>query len=80
MMLRSMLGALLALIVGSAPLPAARAQDLNAHCASVANDDRVKPIPAELVPAARRALGLGSAESDASLRASTVFRCMSGKV
>ena len=80
MMLRSVPLALLALIIGSAPLAVARAQDLSAHCASVGNDDRVQRIPAELVSAARRTLGLGSAEPDASLQASTVFRCMSGKV
>jgi hypothetical protein len=80
MMFRSMLAALVALLVGSVAAAAARAQDLSAHCASVGNDDRVQPIPAELVPATRQALGLGSAEPDASLQASTVFRCMSGKV
>jgi hypothetical protein len=80
MMLRSMLAALVALLVGSVATATARAQDLSAHCASVRNGDRVKPIPEELVPAARRALGLGSAESDASLQASAVYRCMSGKV
>jgi hypothetical protein len=80
MMLRSVQAALLALLVGSVPLAPTRAQDLSAHWASVGNDDRTKPIPAELVPAARGALGLGSAASDAWLQASTVFRCMSGKV
>jgi hypothetical protein len=79
MTLRSILAALLALIVGSAPLATARAQDPSAHCAS-GNDDRVKPIPAELVPAARQALGVGLEESDAALRAGAVYRCMSGKV
>ena len=80
MMLRSMLAALAALLVGSVPLSAARAQDLSAHCASVGNDDRVQPIPAGLVPAARQALGVSSDESDAALRAGAVYRCMSGKV
>jgi hypothetical protein len=80
MMLRSVPAAQLALIIGFVATAEARARDLSAHCASVSNDDRVKPIPGELVPAARGALGLGSDESDASLGASTVFRCMSGKV
>jgi hypothetical protein len=80
MMLRSMLAALLALLVGSVPLAAARAQDLSAHWASVGNDDRVKRIPAELVPAARQALGVGSEESDAAFRAGAAYRCMSGNV
>ena len=80
MMLRSMPLALLALVVGSVPMAAARARAPSAHCASVGDDDRVKPIPAELVPAARQALGLGSAEPDASLQATAVFRCMIGKV
>ncbi len=83
MMLRLTLAALLAFLAGAVPLALAAtayAEDLAAHCAAVGNDDRVKPIPMALVPAARQALGLGSGESDAALEASTVFRCMGGKV
>jgi hypothetical protein len=75
-----MLAALLASVVGSVATAAARAQDLSAYCASVGNDDRVKPIPAGLVPAARRLFGGGSEESDAALQAGAVFRCVCGKV
>ena len=59
---RSMTGTLLALIVGAVPLgfaAAASAQDLRAHCASVDADDRVRRLPAALVPAARRLFGPG---------------------
>ncbi len=83
MMLRSMLNGLLAVLAGAVPLAlatAAVAQDLAAHCAAVRNDDRVEPIPTELVSAARQALGMGSGESDAALQASTVYRCMGGRV
>jgi hypothetical protein len=79
----SMTGTLLAFIAGAiptAPGTAASPRDLNAHCASVGNGDRVRPIPAALVPEARRLFGAGSDQPDAALRASTVFRCMSGQV
>jgi hypothetical protein len=53
----SMAGGLLAFIAAAVPMAPgteARAQNLGAHCASVGNDDRVKPIPAALLPEARR--------------------------
>jgi len=58
---------------------AAPAQNVNAFCASAGNDDRVKPIPSELVPAARHLFELTS-NSAARVQESTVFRCMSAKV
>ena len=77
-----MTGSLLALISAALPMAvtAAAAQDVTAHCASVGNDDRVKPIPAALVPEARRLFGGRSDQPDAALQASTVFRCMTGQV
>jgi hypothetical protein len=79
----SMAGSLLAFVAAALPMTPgteARAQNLDAHCASVGNDDRVKPIPAALLPEARRLFGGGSGQSAAALQASTVFRCMSGQV
>jgi hypothetical protein len=79
----TMIGSLLAWIPAAVPMApgtAASAQDLNAHCASVGNDDRVKPIPEALVPEARRLFGGGPDQSATALQASTVFRCMSGQV
>ncbi len=74
---------ILAFVIGALPMAPgteARAQDLNAQCASVGDDDRVKPIPEAFVPEARRLFGGGPAQPDAALQASTVFRCMSGQV
>ncbi len=82
MMVRLTLGGLAASLAGAIPMtlaPAAGAENLAAHCASAGNDDRVRPIPMELVPAARQALGMGPNEPDAALGASTVYRCMGGK-
>jgi hypothetical protein len=58
----SMAGSLLAFVAAALPMTPgteARAQNLDAHCASVGNDDRVKPIPAALLPEARRLFGGG---------------------
>ena len=82
-MARSARKVLLALVAGAVPLAfaaAASARNLAAHCAAAGNDDRVKPIPEELVPAARRLFAPGSNEPDAALKASTVNRCMRGQV
>jgi hypothetical protein len=79
----SVIGSLLAWIPAALPMAPgteARSQDLNARCASVGNDDRVRPIPETLVPEARRLFGGGSEQPDAALQASTVFRCMSGQI
>jgi len=79
----STIGGLLAFVAGAYPMAPgteARAQDLNAHRASVGNDDRVKPIPAALVPEARRLFGGPPDQPGAAPQASTVFRCMSGQV
>lgn len=83
MMLRSVLARVIVSMAGAMPMAltaTARAQDLNAYCAKVGNDDRVKPMPAALVPAARRLFNLELAtDADFVLR-STVYRCMSGSV
>jgi hypothetical protein len=78
-----MKGSLLAFVAGAilvAPGTEAIAQDLNARCASVGDDDRAQPIPAALVPEARRLFGGEPDQSVAAPPASTVFRCMGGKV
>ena len=65
MMLRSALARVIVSMAGAMPMAltaTARAQDLNAYCAKVGNDDRVKPIPAAMVPAARRLFNLESAD------------------
>ena len=83
MIVRLMPHVLIALLAGAGPTmfaTAARAEALAAHCAAVGNDDRVKPIPTALIPAAREALGIGPGEPDAAFQAGTVFRCMGGKV
>ena len=61
MMLRSVLARVIVSMAGATPMAlaaTARAQDLNAYCARVGNDDRVKPIPAAMVPTARRLFNL----------------------
>jgi hypothetical protein len=66
------------IVAACALIGQALADDLN--CAGAGNDDRVKPIPHELVPATRHLFGFTSDEPAASVQESTVFRCMSGKV
>jgi hypothetical protein len=83
MMLRSVLAGILVATAGVAPMAqmaTARAQDLIAYCAKVGDDDRVKPIPAALVPEARRLFNLESADDANFVLRSTVYRCMSGSV
>ncbi|MGO9773281.1 MAG: hypothetical protein ACLPSW_27790 [Roseiarcus sp.] len=83
MMLRSVLAGILVSTAGVAPMSCmatARAQDLKAYCAKVGNDDRVKPIPAALVPEAGRLFDPRSADDADFVRGSTVYRCMSGSI
>lgn len=63
-----------------AHMRSASAQDLNAFCLKSGNDDRVKPIPAQLVADVRRLFELSQDEPAALVSKSTVYRCMSGKV
>lgn len=44
------------------------------YCRRVASDDTLRPIPASLIPAARRSFGLNA--PDQTVRRMTVFRCM----
>lgn len=80
---RSVLLGMFLFVAGAAPmtqLPTVHAQDLDAYCARAGDDDQMKPIPAPLVTGARRLLELSADESAASVRESTVYRCMNGKV
>jgi hypothetical protein len=56
------------------------AQDLQSLCAKLGNDDRVRPIPATLVPQARRLFDISAETPIAFVQKSTSFRCMKGKV
>ena len=59
--------------------PAAQAAETPAqHCRRVGTDDATRPIPASLVPAAKRLFGLEA--PDDAVRRTTVFRCMGGAV
>jgi hypothetical protein len=49
------------------------------YCRSVVVDDTLRPIPASLVPAARRLFGLKVPPAEA-VRRTTMFRCMGGAV
>lgn len=72
---------LIALLLSVTPslsgLSPAYADDPASHCASVRNDDKVQPIPPELVSRAIQLFGL-AAEDPAFVRKSTVYRCMGG--
>jgi hypothetical protein len=52
---------------------------LGARCAAARDDDRVRSIPASVVDAAARALGLQTSDR-VWVRGSTVSRCMKGAV
>lgn len=58
----------------------AYAQTVQDACARNANDDRLRPIGAALVAPARAVFGLAASAPDEWVRASTVARCMGGKV
>lgn len=82
-MFRSIHAGFLAAIAGAVPMPhivTAWAQDVQMHCARAGVDGRVRPIPAILVPRARRVFGLSPDTPSAFVRKSTSFRCMKGKV
>jgi hypothetical protein len=82
-MLRSVhVGSLMAIAwaVSMSHMVAARAQDVQSLCARMADDDRVRPIPAVLVPKARRLFDFSPDSPSAYIRKSTSFRCMRGKV
>jgi hypothetical protein len=58
----------------------AHAEDAQAHCAKVGNDDTVRTIPTALIPEARRLFNLQSKDDADFVRRSTVYRCTSGAV
>jgi hypothetical protein len=72
------------LIAGAFPvlyISTAYGENAQAYCAKVGDDDSVKTIPAGLIPQARKLFfHPSSAVSDAEIRDSTSFRCMSGKI
>jgi hypothetical protein len=80
-MIRSVLaGILLSLVAIILIATPALAQDARSRCASAGDDDSLRPIPATLVPRARRVFDLSAEMSGAWIKKSTRFRCMSGKV
>jgi hypothetical protein len=52
-------------------------EDVKAYCARVGNDDRVKPIPPDLVAEAIRLFYVAPPGAE-QVEKSTVYRCMSG--
>lgn len=73
-------GFLLVVVFGTAQLcTAASAQDVQAYCAKIGDDDRVQPVPDSLIAAARRIFEISAEASDSYVQASTSVRCMNGK-
>jgi hypothetical protein len=58
----------------------AYAQDTACLCAGKGDDDRVREIPAGLVPDAQRLFGFSPDSPSAFIQKSTSFRCMGGNV
>ena len=56
----------------------ARALDVPALCAKLDNNDKVKPIPASLVPKARQLFGISNTPNG-FIQKTTSFRCMGDK-
>ncbi|MGH6795745.1 MAG: hypothetical protein ACREDD_07250 [Methylocella sp.] len=80
---RSIQAAFLAVIAGSATILAAGtacAQDAKSLCARVTTDDRARPLPITLVPAARQLFSFSVDTPSGYIRKGTSFRCMGGKV
>lgn len=69
----------LAVIAGMHPACAAGAEMSAAYCRRVGTDDRVRPLPAELIPAFRRAFDLQHAPADYIAHTGFV-RCADGVV
>ena len=69
-----------ALAISMPYIPTAVAQDVQLLCASIGDDDRLRPIPATLIPKARQLFGISMETPSAFVRKSTSFRCMKGKV
>lgn len=58
----------------------AGAEDVRSSCTKAGDDDKVRPIPAALVPQARRLFEFSVNTPDALVRKGTSYRCMGGKV
>ena len=69
-----------ALAISMPYIPTAVAQDVQLLCASIGDDDRLRPIPATLIPKVRQLFGISMETPSAFVRKSTSFRCMKGKV
>ena len=57
---------------------AASAQDVRAYCSRVGNDDRVQPVPDNVIPVARRIFDIPAGVLESYVQASTSVRCMNG--
>lgn len=74
-------GFLLAVAAGSTmSCSSASAQDLQAYCVKVGDDDRVQPVPDGLLPNARRMFEVPAEAEDSYVQATTSARCMKGAV
>lgn len=74
-------GVMLSCIAGSAMVCApASAQDVRAYCARVGDDDRMQPVPSDLIANARRMFDVPAEATDSYLQAATSVRCMNGAV
>jgi len=72
---------LLAMVAGMTMMcTSASAQDVRAYCARVGNDDRVQPMPGNLIANARRMFELAAETSDSYVQATTSVRCANGAV
>lgn len=80
--MRSTIAGLLLVVLAGTTLTgtSASAQDVQAYCAKVGNDDRVQPVPDSLLAAARRIFEVSAETPDSYVQASTSVRCMNGKV
>lgn len=56
------------------------AQDIQAYCAKVGNDDRVQPVPDALLANARRMFDVPADMVASHVKATTSVRCMNGAV
>jgi len=81
--MRTMLSFIIALAVLLPLIKPDYAQDTETahqYCQKVDNDDRVRSIPSDLLPYARRLYPYYENDVDDYLLGSTVYRCMNGEV
>lgn len=75
----SFAGFLIVVVSGTTMLcTSVSAQDVQAYCAKVGDDDQVQPVPNSLIPVARRIFEVSAETSDSYVQASTSVRCMNG--